>query len=988
MSQESMTQTSKLLIRARRRPVRDERGATLVMALVFLSVFGLLVGVLLSLSDTSSRTASAYRDVRGRNHAVDAALDGAINKVKQDTTIGIDPEVSPTDVCNEDTGSTLFSLPADPATAEPAMVVSCVVGAGSGSGVPKDLGSAPLNAVLTLGDKQTNGTTQSLATRNNEPGPYNGTYSFLFSGGECEANHQEQGIRENRSMSPVLLNYIIGVVGIGCTTASNASAWNVMGNVISNSTIVTDDSSAGPIVVPPTDSGQPTGQIKAKYGCTGTGFTCSSDAPTTAELSDPDYAPPDISGLDVQTVPSSSQCGTNGGTRNDVVTFSPGIYTDATALNNLFKASACKNTTFLFPPVKDTTTGEYTATGLYYFNFQNTSTTSLECGQEQFIGSFIATLPQDVKHEWCIGGAGADYSGQRVIGGAPYNWDPSASPTSSILTLEPASSAGDGPGIFFGLIRQRTAFEKGDSCGSGETIKSCGVAIDGKTDNYSMSSGKNGSSIWVSGFPKMSRGAIQKADIEVAQAATNASGMNNPTVQINFGTKYGDPFNTDKCGPYTLAKPGTSIGTVTLSATDSTALTNCLNTGDAGDRLNNGTIQYNVSRSSGTNVAKLDGIRLKITVAKQPTFPRMPSAADEGGDCDTEQPGVQFIFGGDSHVYVPNGGLEICAGPNMANQMTGQQIAVYGVPAVPRLIPSSVTAYTAGVTNPNNALQIAEGSGLVSASVPYNGTMTMRMPSYSAPSGLSITGAQLRVSYNPQSASGSNAPQISIKNTSGTTLCSITLDDGAGMQANTYSPSCLQSALASSFDLQFQAKGSGSCSGSGCPQLDGVQVIITTGLASTSAAGQRTLVPGNGCVTASPNLWYSTGNADCALLKSDSSFSTSFSTSRGRMSVKGTIYAPSAAIDIADNDVYYPIAGRGVVARHLRIRGYQTATGYGTPAFSNYLDKSQTARAVVFFACEKSSGACTADESIGRAAVTFDADTQTPTVENWTVSKN
>ena len=39
--------------------------------------------------------------------------------------------------------------------------------------------------------------------------------------------------------------------------------------------------------------------------------------------------------------------------------------------------------------------------------------------------------------------------------------------------------------------------------------------------------------------------------------------------------------------------------------------------------------------------------------------------------------------------------------------------------------------------------------------------------------------------------------------------------------------------------------------------------------------------------------------------------------------------------------------------------------------------------------CAKSSGTCTADEAVGRAAVTFAADsTQTPTVENWTTAKN
>lgn len=994
MSQEPMTQMN---ASSERRRARDERGATLIMALVFLSVFGLLVGVLLTLGETGSRTAVAYRDIRGRNYAVDAALDGAINKVKRDPSIGIDPDVSPSDICNEASGQTLFTLPADSAVNAPNMVVSCVVGAGSGSGKPTDLGSAPPDAILTLGDRQTNGTTSSLGLRNNEPGPYNGAYSFIFGGGgQCDANKQEAGIRQNRSMSAV---FVFGYP-ISCTLASNASTWNVIGNIVSNSTIATDDLTGGPaIVTPPAGSGAAMGTIKAKYGCTGTGFSCSATAPTAAELADPGYAAPDVSDLDVKTVPSSSQCGTNGGTRNDVVTFQPGIYTDASALNNLFSASACKATTFLFPPVKDATTGAYTATGRYYFNFQNSSTTSLECGQAELFFGIITTLAQDQRHEWCIGGAGADYSGQRVIGGAPYHWDPNASPSSSMLTLEPASTAGNGPGIFFGLIPQTTGFVKGDNCGSSETLKSCGVAIDGKTDNYSMSPGNNGSSIWIGGFPKMARGSIGVCDvgevqpcganIEVAQAATNPSGMNNPTVQINFGTKWGDPFNTAKCGPYTLSKPGTSIGTVTLSDTDAAALTTCLNDnagGDAGTKLNNGTIQYSVSRSSGTNVAKLDGIRLKVEVTKQPTFPRPPSAADEGGDCDPDQPGVQFIFGGDSHVYVPNGGLEICAGTNVDEPLTGQQIGVYGVPAAPRLIPSSVTAYTAGVTDPSNALQIAEGSGLVSATVPYNGTLTARMPSYAAPSGLQVTGAELRVSYNPQTASGSTAPQVLIKNTGGTTLCTVTLDSGAGMQARSYSPSCLQSALSSNFDLQFQAKGSGSCSGAACPQLDGFQVVITTGLSSSgTAAGQRVLVPASGCVTASPNLWYGTGSPDCALLKADSSFSTSVSTSRGRMSVKGTIYAPSAAVDISDNDLYYSIASRGIVARHVRIRGYQSD---GTSAFSNYLDKSQTARAVVFFACEKASGPCTSGEAIGRAAVTFEADTnQTPKIKNWTVAK-
>ena len=89
------------------------------------------------------------------------------------------------------------------------------------------------------------------------------------------------------------------------------------------------------------------------------------------------------------------------------------------------------------------------------------------------------------------------------------------------------------------------------------------------------------------------------------------------------------------------------------------------------------------------------------------------------------------------------------------------------------------------------------------------------------------------------------------------------------------------------------------------------------------------------------------------------------------MSVKGTIYAPSAAIDIDDTDVNYPIASRGLIARHLRIRGFQYHSGYNEPAFSNWIDTTAAARQVVFYVCGKSSGVCTQADPTrkGRAAV-------------------
>ena len=45
----------------------------------------------------------------------------------------------------------------------------------------------------------------------------------------------------------------------------------------------------------------------------------------------------------------------------------------------------------------------------------------------------------------------------------------------------------------------------------------------------------------------------------------NGIDLNNPTIQLNFGTKLGDPFNSSKCGPYTLAKPDPSAATSSRS---------------------------------------------------------------------------------------------------------------------------------------------------------------------------------------------------------------------------------------------------------------------------------------------------------------------------------------------------------------------------------------------------------------------------------------
>ncbi len=185
------------------------------------------------------------------------------------------------------------------------------------------------------------------------------------------------------------------------------------------------------------------------------------------------------------------------------------------------------------------------------------------------------------------------------------------------------------------------------------------------------------------------------------RAATNVAQMNAPTVQVNYGTKYDDPFGQKHCGPYTLAKPaGRRQHRHRIALDRRPGLPREL----PEHRRRRGPDQQRhrrLQREPHLRFTDREARRREARhhqVPNQPNFPRMPSATDNGGDCDPDQPGAEFVFGGDSHIYVPNGGLEICAGVNSSNPLTGQEIGVYGIPAVPRLVPASNPANTGTIT--------------------------------------------------------------------------------------------------------------------------------------------------------------------------------------------------------------------------------------------------------------------------------------------------
>ena len=494
-----------------------------------------------------------------------------------------------------------------------------------------------------------------------------------------------------------------------------------------------------------------------------------------------------------------------------------------------------------------------------------------------------------------------------------------------------------------------------------------------------MTSGRAGSSIWLSGYPQVPRGAYgQGLTLEVAQSGVNVDRMNAPTVQVNWGPLFGG----GTCGPYTLPKPPTdgSVAVVALSA-GRRHEPRGLPEHRGPDQLGRRPVQREPSGVPG--LALPDGQARWCTLpAHHPgpaDVPRPPSATDPGGDCDPTQPGVQFIFGGDSHVYVPNGGVEICAGPNPTDPGNGKQIAVYGVPATPRLVPASVTGTDRRRHQLGQCAAHRRGFRTRVGDDAVLGTETLRYAGYTVPTGYTIDSVAAARLVQPADRDGTPR-RVPGRARRRLAFCAPTpAPAGAGNQAQIFDvTTCMMAGnrIASPYDVKWSAGASGTCSGATCPKLDGIEFIVTLkpDRTPTPPCG-----PQNGCITDSPNHWYGIGAPDCALLGVDAPFWDQLPGRRGRMSIKGTVYAPSAAIDVDDTDVWYPIVSRGIVARHLRIRGfkYHAATTSPRSATGSTRPGDPPGRASTR-AARTPEPAPRATRHLGRAAVTFDAGTNKP----------
>jgi hypothetical protein len=122
-------------MRVTRGRVEGERGASLVLALAFLALFGVFIVALLGFAEASFRATVGVHDQGMAQYAASSAVDTAIQRVRTSLTLGAE-------------GDTTCGLSYPAVDGAPAVTVDCLPQPGSGNVHPGV--DAPWNALLTL----------------------------------------------------------------------------------------------------------------------------------------------------------------------------------------------------------------------------------------------------------------------------------------------------------------------------------------------------------------------------------------------------------------------------------------------------------------------------------------------------------------------------------------------------------------------------------------------------------------------------------------------------------------------------------------------------------------------------------------------------------------------------------------------------------------------------------------------------------------------
>jgi hypothetical protein len=283
--------------------------------------------------------------------------------------------------------------------------------------------------------------------------------------------------------------------------------------------------------------------------------------------------------------------------------------------------------------------------------------------------------------------------------------------------------------------------------------------------------------------------------------------------------------------------------------------------------------------------------------------------------------GVQFVFGGASHMNVIASGstVELCADPTPTG--TNQQIAIYGqtsaaTPAAAATVtrvpsgsaPTPSSGWT-GLSPTNNVLPISPATSTIdtqvaSYSIPAGATASMNLTGYAGtssalPAGAANVSYSLQVAHQETASSNGNISSLkaTITPVSGA-ACTVTATKHATSTVTApitdsipLTGTCAAAVASDGFTIDYVAKTT--ASKTFIENLDGIDVVMTY----TPPAARAE----SGCVL--------TDITNCSIIK--------VGTSTAKVYVWGTVYAPLAAIT-----ANYVASGafefrRGVIARTI-----------------------------------------------------------------------
>lgn len=716
--------------------LQGERGSSLIIAMCFLLVIGLVVSALAGFAFANLSATKAYRSQRAERYAGDAALQAGINYIRTQRLMGRDPNYSNTDP------PCVYKVTTD--TTVGPVSVTCAAEPGSTSGIPDDPGKVPDNAILALGQ------------RHNETGPFNGTAceSGFFGSSKPESEpsifFRPGEIRDHNEIPTEIFN---PSTWAGCQNRQRANdTFNIKGNVVGAGTGRSTTGSVG--LLPYLKNGVVT-QSQMKLRNCGSiniiagGGTCT--ATTNADRVDPGAGPNATIKSEWAPVPIDWTVRTGGyswnATNNTlvgnascankaIIILLPGWYKNADSVNKYTSNPACKEVTLWLAPNPGTDGIPMTAddkTGAFYFDFtEDTGTSFRKCSnQGQSNG--------DAKYRWCIGGQSAS-ANIRVVTGTPDGWNPlgftTGVPARTVVmnranTVDANLTATWFDGDKAKSIDNQSAFYQATNYDVPLLRETCSLL------NLCFATSRD---VRVRDFYPKVAGAADDGKIYVSvKHRETSSTLSDPNFKIR--TVSPDSGNTTNCpDTYRVAKStgtlrqdqlllGTSANAADLAAASIGA---CLNSAD----LINGmqiTMTVTGDRISPKNTTKvfLDGYRVQFVSTPGATFPlpdTEPNADPDAArrDCDPKKPGGQIIFGGQTHVYVPDGSLEVCAGAYPTAPGDHQRIGIYGIPAVPPLLGDPGQSVTnngdsgGSVSNAAAAKDIAEPDGRSDATINYS----------------------------------------------------------------------------------------------------------------------------------------------------------------------------------------------------------------------------------------------------------------------------